>query len=174
MYYTLLVFLYLIPTGLCGFIEKTFEFRISGTLKKLRYIFYIHLIIMLFLDITNIIPMSITMNLFELLFLFTVCIIILLLIKEANKGVLEAKIIASGIITAIIIGLYDIVTWLTVSGYMEQRSSFHFQWGILIIILSLEEVIEIFIKEKGQHFEPKLVDLLLENINEIMEAYRSQ
>jgi len=141
MYYTLLVFLYLIPTGLCGFIEKTFINNRNSTLRKSRYIFYIHLIIMLLLDITNIVPMSMTMNLFELLFLVTVCIIIIILIKEASKGIFEAKIVASAIIIAIVIGLYDLVTWLTVSGYMEQRSSFHFQWGILIIILSLEYVL---------------------------------
>ena len=141
MYYTLLIFLYLIPIGLCGFVEETFISRGSPLLKKFRYIFYIHAFIMFLLDITNIMPMSFTMYLFEIILLFSVILIIFILIKEAFKGNVEAKIVTSAVIVAVLIGIYDLVLWLIVSGYMEQRLNFHFQWGILIIILSLEYVL---------------------------------
>jgi response regulator RpfG family c-di-GMP phosphodiesterase len=36
----------------------------------------------------------------------------------------------------------------------------------------LEKVLALLEQEKGNHFEPKLVDLVLENIEEILEIQR--
>lgn len=126
--------LYLLPIGVCVFVEQIFGGKYRLIIRRLWQTCFLFTIITFALDFINLIPLVHTLNVFYILLMVATVLLIAIISYEARKGNHEAKILGWGIIVFAITGIYDLLGW-----YFRivpwQRYTVH--WGLFVFITLL-------------------------------------
>lgn len=108
-YYIDILTLYLIPSGMCMYVVQVFKSTDTPLMRYSRLFFIINAIVVFILDMANIIPMYLTMNLFFVALLLTMPILIRTVARISIKGDTNAVIFTAGLLILCLTSTYDIL-----------------------------------------------------------------
>jgi signal transduction histidine kinase len=121
---------YLIPVGLCMFVEQIFgDCRYRLILRGLWQINVIFTITTFILDLLKIAPLTSTLSIFYYLIVVMIIVLVSVTSYEAFKGNQKARMIGMGIFILAMTGIYDLLGWYyRVVPWVRYTS----HWGLFI------------------------------------------
>lgn len=127
---------HMIPLGLCSFVIKVFGDTEKRLVSKFKTSFIFLMIANLFMDLTNILPWSVSIRLFHLLLVAFIVVIVHFTFKAAGKGNLEAQTLALSFAVLSLFGIYDMVDRFYLP--IQLLNGHHItQWAMFAFTLSL-------------------------------------
>ncbi len=103
---------YLMPVGLCAFVEEIFgECKCRLLLRRLWQVNLLFTVVAFTLDLFKIFPLAGTLSAFYILIVFIIIALISVTLYEGIKGNQEAKMFGMGIFILALTGIYDILGW---------------------------------------------------------------
>lgn len=103
---------YLMPAGLCAFVEQIFGgSRCRLILRRLWQINIVFAVTTFILDLFMVIPLTSTLSIFYMFLFILIILLVSVTLYEAIKGNQEARMFGMGIFILALTGIYDILGW---------------------------------------------------------------
>ena len=133
-HYIAIVSFYLIPVGICMFIQRVY----GGRENRLMGIWWRFLVgftaVSLVLDLLKVMPISNTVVLYYVLLFFTISYSIYVTIRAIKRGNRYVRVFTIGLSFLAMFGIYDILGWyFRVVPWRENIT----HWGMLIFIITM-------------------------------------